>query len=203
MSVTITWSVDGIWSWLTENPNAIPKARIVRAVRRAQKNAFSEWCQMKPGANVGLGLRFSERGFGLLNLTPRSRTYRKQQRRVLGKELPYTSPRGSVDGPSGSMRNDVLSGGYSITNLNKSQSYVTTQLSVTGARQLNRLGSKGNAAIYRHEFLGFDGGGRADAKWILDRSHVLILDYLKQDIARAQRKQLKGVRKPAHVGPTA
>ena len=87
MSVAITWSADGLWSWLTENPGSIPQARITRAVRRAQKQSFLEWCQMKAGAAVGLGLRFSERGFSLLSLTPRSSGYRKQQRKILGKEL--------------------------------------------------------------------------------------------------------------------
>ena len=90
------------------------------------------------------------------------------------------------------MRNDVMSGGYRIANLNSTGSTVTTQLSVTGARQLNRLGDKG--ATYRHEFLGFDAGGAADAAWILKRSQTLTMEYLQQDIARARRVKLRGQR---------
>lgn len=187
MSVSISWTADGLWSWLIENEGDIPRAKIVRAVRRAQKQAFLDWCKLPL---IGLSLRFSPRGFADLGLTPRSRGYQRRQIKKLGQVLPYVSPNGSQDGASGTMRNAVMSGGYRVSSINGTGNAVTTQLSVTGARQLNRISDEHHGATYRREFLGFDAGGKKDAEWILARTNELAMQYLRKDMERARKKVL-------------
>ena len=183
MPVEITWTASGMWAWLAEHPAEVKRTRIRTIVRAAQKQALQEWCQIRVGM-VGLGARFTANGFSLLHLTQRSSSYRKQQERKLGQIVPYVSPTSH----SGDMMRATLGGGWNITNKNATDE-VTTEMAITGARQLNMLGAKG--AQYRKEFLGFKDGGARDAAWIQHRVQILIHAEVVKEIQRAQRRVLR------------
>ena len=182
MPVSISFTMEGMWSWLHANPDAIARAKLVSCVRLAQRDAFREWASQGRGQPVGLELRFSERGFSLLGMTPRAASYQTRQIKFFGKVLPYASP----DNNTGQMRSLVLGGGYAISNLAGDEA-VTTQFSVTGANILNRLG--GNKSVYRQEFLGFDRGGKADAAWLKTRSNELAWERIKKEVQSGQKNK--------------
>lgn len=189
--VKITWTADGLWAWLANNPGTLRRERVYAILRKAQKQTLTEWTQMR-ASGVGLAMRFDPQSAALLGLTQRSPKYREQQRRTLGGIFPYVAPlsRGRLQlSPSGTMRRAVLGGGFGIASKNTGGEVVTTQITVTGARILNYNNSP-NAALYRREFLGFDVGGRRDAEWIKRRGNELAGPALLMEIQRANRRTI-------------
>lgn len=157
-------------------------------MRKAQKQAIGEWAQLR-GGDTGLALRFEPEAIGVLGLTPRSQKYQSRQIKTLGDRYAYVAPlsRGKSQlSPSGTMRRSVMGGGYSITGKNGGDTVVTTQMSITGARILNRLADPWRT-IYTREFLGLDRGGRRDAVWITERANALTKDYLFKELTTARK----------------
>ncbi len=192
MAASVKLSAEGLWSWIMGNPDLVRKERVVAALRKAQKQAITEWCAL-PAGPVGLAGRFIPSAFSTLGLTPRSQSYQKRQRKTLGAAIPYVGPlnRGKQLSPSGSMRRAVLSdGGHRITNKNNGGTVATTILSLGGARILN-IGSSKNAAAYRREFLGLDRGGRRDVDWIVTRANDLASQFILREIQSARRIRLR------------
>jgi hypothetical protein len=191
--ITVTWTASGLWAWFADNPGAIAAARLKTLIRKAQKQTFQEWLGMKSGQPVGIGLRFSERGFNALALSMRAASYRHHQQKRLGRALPYTSPQGSsLGGASGSMRDAILGGsGTRVTAKNDGQDTVTTQMAITGANVLNMPNPAGTNPLYRRQFLAFDAGGKLDAEWLRNRSNELAWLFIAQDLQKAQRRVLR------------
>jgi hypothetical protein len=186
MVVEIKIEVDGLFAWLAEHPEAVKRSRIATLARAAHKVAFNEWAQ-KHGA-IGLEERFTADAFNTLGLTPRGKGYQNRQHNVLRRTLPFTSP----DHNSGTMRRAVLSNGWRIQNKNNGGDAVETEMTITGARGLNRIKAP-FGDVYRREFLGFDRGGRGDAQWIEKRAAELFRDALVAEIQKAQKRELRRV----------
>lgn len=199
-------TANGVWTFLLANPEAVQRERILTIVKNAQKQAFDEWTKTV-GGSVGLALRFRPEAFGVLQLTRRSTGYQTRQIKTLGSLYPYVAPlskktEGNTSKPSGQMRNEILGGGYNIQGKNTGNNVATTQLSITGARTLNLLGTSGPQAsgkgpIYRREFLGFDRGGRRDAEWLVKRANELTQDMLLKELQNGGRQKVADSRQGA------
>jgi len=178
----ITWTASGLFAWLAANPAAVRQEKIRAILRKCQKQAVNEWAQ-KHGA-IGLPERFTEEGARVLDLTPRKPGYQNRQRNVLRRTLPYTSPNHT----SGGMRRAVLNDGWRIRARNGTDE-VTTEFTITGARQLNRIKAP-YGQVYRSEFLGFSMGGHRDGEWINARVLELSIPLIVAEISKAQKRTL-------------
>jgi hypothetical protein len=155
---------------------------------KAQAQAVLEWSKLSAGDRLGLAYRFTPAAIAGLGLTHRSMRYQNQQiKSSLGAPTPYVAPYTSLSKSgkrveSGSMRQQVLNGGYNAEGRASHGDAVTTY-TVTGARILNQLGA--NGARYRDEFLNFGGGGQRDADWIAGRTQELLLQWTQESIKAA------------------
>lgn len=185
INVTITRAQ--IMAWLGKDTKDA-RRKYMDLTLTAQKQAVLEWSKLSPGDRLGLAYRFTPEAFAGLGLTYRSKRYQTQQiKSPLGAATPYVAPYTSLSKSgkrveSGSMRQQVLNGGYNADGRASHGDAVTTY-TVTGARILNQLGA--NGARYRDEFLNFGAGGRRDADWIANRTQELLLKWMQEDMHSA------------------
>ena len=160
-------------------------AHYARVVRSAHRQAWREWAALKRG-RVGLQARFGGAALASLDLTRRSRGYRRRQRRAFGEARPYESP--SRSKPTAlKMRGKMATEGVGWrVSLRNSTQEVTSRLFLPGAAVLNFAAQKNPA--YRRELLGFDRND-ADRKWLIDRIAELTQEGLDKLAARAAKKR--------------
>ncbi|MBA3685243.1 MAG: hypothetical protein H0W72_08385 [Planctomycetes bacterium] len=168
----------GFWALLAD----AGRDRDIRTIaRQAVKQATQEFATRT--GRESLDFRFSDKAFGPLQLKPRSVKYRKRQTSLFGRALPFTSPRRKVGHMRDLVRLPVA--GHRVSNKNGGSGDVVAQLTVTGARILNRRPE------YRAEFLNLNRGGRGQdatsARWITGRAIDLMRRYLQEFLTRPRR----------------
>jgi len=151
MDDEITISIDaiGLWAWVAKNPESVRTTQIRAMVRVAHRNTWRAWADAPNGVNYGLRMRFTERAFGILNLSPRTAKYRDRQRLSLGKVLPYVSPMGGM-ARSTHMYKQVTQEGSGWNPRSRGLNEIHTSIKIPGARILNRM--NGVREKYRTEF---------------------------------------------------
>jgi hypothetical protein len=181
----------GLWDWLAAEPDSKRAQTVRRLAKQANRQAWQEFIAgtLPKDPAGGLQLRFSPRAWDILGLTPRGARYeRYKQRKLGGRNLPYTSPgRGThmrdllgIQGVGHTLRPERAAGGS-----------VTTVLRLPGARVLNRIRNATRRAVYRAEFLQLSGRARAQSDAITARALDLLLALLRAYLASRQpRKQV-------------
>lgn len=172
----------GLWAWLDAESDTQRGRVVARLATQASSMAWDEFVagKLPKDPDGGLKMRFSPRAWDLLGLTARSGKYeRYKQKKMGGRNLPYTSPRKTVH-----MRDmlGVKGAGYSVRPIADSEGVVTTQLNLPGARILNAI-KKPWGAIYRQEFLQLARRAKHQADAVVARALEILLQLLRQHIA--------------------
>jgi len=182
----IDWTASGYIAHCLQ-PAARRDAAVANALGQIQADVLADYASGRLPASLPDRLKPS--AFSVYGLTERSGKYAEQQRRVLGTEIPYRSPRGlnfgklataitqgnalaivralaDVAGKQAHMGVLLpLPGvGWKITSGKAGGTVVRAVLVLPGARILNRSGPR--AAIYRRELVDLTLGGGRDLRAI-------------------------------------
>lgn len=170
----VTWTVEGLFAFIDANPDSVRRNIFQRIMRASQKQAILEWSTRS--GDLSLADIFRPSSITTRALTARTPGYQKRQINILRRVMPYASPTRQ----SGTLRREVLAGGYRITARNKTAEVESTDY-ISGARQLNRIRAP-YGQIYRQEFLGWDGGGRKDKVAITARSLLIAVPAIIKEM---------------------
>jgi hypothetical protein len=180
----------GLWAWLESEPDSRRGRTVRRLAKIASQRAWEEFVagRLPKDSDGGLKMRFSPRAWDALTLTARGAKYeRYKEKRMGGRNLPYTSPN------AGSHMRDMLGikgPGFQLRNLREEGGTVTTQLTLPGARILNRI-RKPKGAIYRSEFLQLAGRAKHQADAIVARALEILIELLREHLAKQPKRKVK------------
>ncbi len=208
--IHIEGDVQGAFAWMRRHGGSLTQAEIARITLLAQARAFAEWATRS--GDRSLAVRFDTKAFSLLNLRRRTPNYERRQIRAFGRIIPYVSPRrrgylavaqaltaprinplrilralGNQGRRHARDLTLVPGTGWNLVPTARSR-IVATRFTVAGMRILNRGGA--GHAIYRRQFLGFAGGGKADAQWLLTRANELAMDMMRAAFTAARKEPL-------------
>ncbi len=191
--LTINLMASGVWAWLAEHPGQVAEGRVRAIVRKAHKQAITEFASggVRGNRRNSIRRRFSEE-YGH-QVTPRSPSYMDRvRRRHGGRYLPFTSPTSNGEDGGGHLRDRIrIPGtGFRVQARNNTVN-VTTSLLLPGARALNFHPQ------YRREFLALNTMNREDADAIEQRVTELVAAGLSNEINRTRRRQIKIAREVA------
>ena len=180
----------GLWAWLEAEPDSRRGRTVRQLAKQASQRAWDEFVagKLPKDQDGGLKMRFSPRAWDALGLTARGAKYERYKAKKLGgRNLPYTSPN------SGSHMRDLLGikgPGYQLKNVRDDGGTVTTQMTLPGARILNRI-RKPKGAIYRTEFLQLAGRAKHQADAIVARALEILLELLRDHLAKQRKRKVQ------------
>lgn len=179
----------GLWAWLDAEPDT-RRGRTVRTLaKQASHQAWDEFVagKLPKDHDGGLKMRFSPRAWDALGLTARGAKYeRHKQKKLGGRNLPYTSPHSGVH-----MRDmlGIKGPGYQLANVRDEGGTVTTKMSLPGARILNAI-KKPKGAIYRAEFLQLSARAKHQGDAIVARALEILLDLLRDYLSKQRKRKV-------------